>query len=103
LSQITHFIHTLIKEESDTVKIFENIINHKINTITTDELLKYAKQFQVQISREHAKKIAEYLRSEKVNIFNDGARASLIREIAKIAGPETAKEVNRLFIQFTKQ
>lgn len=95
--------HRLIKEERDTVKIFENIINHKINTITTDELLKYAKQFQVNINREQAKKIAEYLRSEKVNIFNDSARATLVREIAKIAGPETAREVNRLFIQFTKQ
>jgi hypothetical protein len=84
------------------VKIFENIINHKINTITTDELLKYAKQFQVKINREHAKKIAEYLRSEQVNIFDDRARGILVREIAKIAGPETAKEVNLLFIQFTK-
>jgi hypothetical protein len=84
------------------VKIFENIINHKVNTITTEELLKYAQQFQVKISRDQANKIASYLRSEKVNIFNDNARASLVREIAKIAGPETAKEVNRLFIQFTK-
>jgi hypothetical protein len=102
LSQSIVFSHRLIKEESDNVKIFENIINHKVNTITTDELLKYAAQFQVNITREQAKKIAEYLRSEKVNIFNDSARATLIREIAKIAGPETAKEVNKLFIQFTK-
>lgn len=84
------------------MNIFENIINHKVNTITTDELLKYAGQFQVAISREHAKKIAEYLRSKKVNIFNDNERSQLVREIAKIAGPETAREVNRLFIQFTK-
>jgi hypothetical protein len=85
------------------VKIFENIINHKINTITADELLKYAQQFQVKITREQATKIASYLRSEKVNIFDDSARAALVREIAKIAGPDTAREVNRLFIQFTKQ
>jgi hypothetical protein len=85
------------------VKIFENIINHKINTITADELLKYAQQFQVKITREQATKIALYLRSEKVNIFDDSARAALVREIAKIAGPDTAREVNRLFIQFTKQ
>lgn len=84
------------------MKIFENIINHKINTITSEELLKYAEQFQVKINRDQAKKIAAYLRSEKVNIFDDQARATLVREIAKIAGPETAKEVNRLFIQFTK-
>jgi hypothetical protein len=85
-----------------SVKIFENIINHKINTITTDELLKYAQQFNIKVKREQAKKIAEYLRGKQFNIFNPTERVTLIREIAKIAGPETAKEVNKLFTQFTK-
>ncbi|MDZ5470967.1 DUF2624 domain-containing protein (plasmid) [Bacillus sp. 31A1R] len=84
------------------MKIFENIINHKINTITAEELLKYAKQFQVSISRDHAKQIANYLRGKQVNIFNDSDRAKIIKEIAKIAGPNTAKEVNKIFTQFTK-
>lgn len=85
------------------MKIFENIINHKVSTITGEELMKYASQFQISITRPQAKKIAEYLRGKKVNIFEDKERVALIKEIAKIAGPETAKEVNKLFIQFTKQ
>jgi hypothetical protein len=85
-----------------SVKIFESVINHKINTITTDELLKYAQQFNIKVKREQAKKIAEYLRGKQVNIFNPTERVTLIKEIAKIAGPETAKEVNKLFTQFTK-
>ncbi len=84
------------------MKIFENIINHKVSTITADELLKYGEQFQISISKEQAKKIAGYLQGKQVNIFDDNERAKLIKAIAKIAGPETAKEVNRLFIQFTK-
>ncbi|MFO1443443.1 DUF2624 domain-containing protein [Bacillus sp. Bva_UNVM-123] len=84
------------------MKIFENIINHKINTITADELLKYGGQFQISISKQEAQKIAEYLRGKSINIFNSSERTKIIREIAKIAGPETAKEINRLFIQFTK-
>ena len=84
------------------VKIFENIINHKINTITTNELLKYAQQFNITVKREHAKKVAEYLRGRQVNIFDPTERITLIKEIAKIAGPETAKEVNKMFNQFTK-
>jgi hypothetical protein len=85
------------------MKIFENIINHKINTITADELFKYAKQFDIEVNRQQARKIAEYLRGKNVNIFDDAERAKLVKEIAKAAGPETAREVNKLFMQFTKQ
>lgn len=82
--------------------IFENIINHKISNITADELLKYANQFQISITKPQAQKIAEYLRGKKVNIFNNSERTALIKEIARITNPETAREVNKLFIQFTK-
>ena len=84
------------------MKIFENIINHKISTITGDELLKYGKQFQITITSQQANKIAAYLRGKQVNIFNDEERARVVKEIAKVAGPETARAVNKLFIQFTK-
>ena len=84
------------------MKIFESIINHKINTISTEELLKYAKQFKIDINRTQAKRISEYLRGKNYNIFDDSQRAGLIKEIAKAAGPETAREVNKLFLQLTK-
>jgi ribosomal protein L12E/L44/L45/RPP1/RPP2 len=86
-----------------TVKIFENIINHKVNTITAEELVKYASQFNIQVNRQQAKKVAEYLRGKNINIFDDVQRAKLVKEIARAAGPETAREVNKLLMQFTKQ
>ncbi|MFL6559477.1 MAG: DUF2624 family protein, partial [Bacillus sp. (in: firmicutes)] len=46
--------------------IFQSIINHKINTITAEELLKYANQFNISVSRQQAVKIAEYLRGKNV-------------------------------------
>ncbi|EKN63600.1 hypothetical protein BABA_24730 [Neobacillus bataviensis LMG 21833] len=85
------------------MKIFENIINHKINTITADELLKYAEQFNITVNRQQARKIAEYLKGKNVNIFDDKERAKLVKQIAKSAGPETAREVNKLFMQLTKK
>lgn len=84
------------------MSIFENIINHKISSITASELLKYANQFQISISNQHAIQIANFLNGKNVNIFNSSERAKLIKEIAKIAGADTAKEVNHLFLQFTK-
>lgn len=83
--------------------IFQSIINHKINTITADELVKYANQFNISVTRQQAVKIAEYLRGKNVNIFDDSQRAQLVKEIAKAAGPATAREVNKLFIQLTKK
>lgn len=83
------------------MKIFENIINHKINTMTTDELLKYAQQYNINVKRNQAQKIAEYLQGKQVNIFDSAQRANLIKEIAKVSSTETAKEVNKLFIQLT--
>ncbi|MEH7178772.1 DUF2624 domain-containing protein [Neobacillus vireti] len=84
------------------MKIFESVINHKMNTITGDELFKYAEQFNIKVNRQQAYKVAQYLRGKNVNIFDDRERAALIKEIAKIAGPETAREVNKLFVKFTK-
>ncbi len=84
------------------VKIFESIINHKINTITAEELIKYANQFKIAVNQQQARKIAEYLRGKNVNIFDDKQRAQLVKQIAKAAGPETAREVNKLFMELTK-
>jgi hypothetical protein len=84
------------------MSIFQNIINHKLNTMTADELLQYANQYQISLSRNEATRIANYIKGKKVNIFNDGERSQLIRELAKITNIHTAKEVNRLLSSFTK-
>lgn len=84
------------------MKIFANIINHKINTITTEELLRYANIFKISITESQAAQIAKYLRGRQVNIFDDKERAILIKEIARTAGVETAREVNRLLLELMK-
>ncbi|MBT2656683.1 DUF2624 domain-containing protein [Bacillus sp. ISL-18] len=85
------------------MKIFESIINHKINTITAEELIKYANQFNITISNQQANKISEYLRGKNINIFDTTQRSQLVKQIAKAAGPETAREVNKLLVEFTKK
>lgn len=84
-----------------TLRIFENIINHKINTITGSELLKYAQQFQLSISRAQADKVASILRGRNVNIFVQSERTKVLKEMEKIVGVTTTKEVERLLIKFT--
>lgn len=84
------------------MRIFANIINHKINTITTEELLRYANIFKISITESQAVQISKYLRGRQVNIFDDRERAALIKEIARTTGVETAKEVNRLLVELMK-
>lgn len=84
------------------MRIFENIINHKINTITGSELLKYARQFQLSISKEQAEKAASILRGRNINIFDKRERSKILKEMEKIVGAQTTKEVERLLVKFTK-
>ncbi|MEK3991213.1 MULTISPECIES: DUF2624 domain-containing protein [Robertmurraya] len=84
------------------MSIFQSIVNQKINTITTEELLKYAKQFGVAISVNEAKQISSYLRGRQVDIFNKSERAKLLKEIERLTSPATAKAVSQLVTQFTK-
>ncbi|WP_428909148.1 DUF2624 domain-containing protein [Niallia sp. Krafla_26] len=84
------------------MSIFQKVINHKINHLTTDELLKYANQFQISISRKEASQVTGFLKGKKVDIFNDSERARLIKALERITNPQTAKEVDRLLSSFTK-
>lgn len=84
------------------MKLIETVINQKVNNITGEELMKYGKQFNISISSDQAENIAQYLRGRNVNIFNNEDRSKVIKEIAKIAGPKTAKKVNELFLLFMK-
>lgn len=77
------------------------MVNYKINSITTEDLLKYASQVNIQIAKPQAEKIANYLHGKNLDIFDDRTRSQVIKEVAKVAGPETARELNKLFIQFT--
>jgi Protein of unknown function (DUF2624). len=84
------------------MKFLENIINMKINGITGKELRKYGRIFNIPISEKEAEQIAAYLRGKNIDIFNERQRSGVIREIARIAGPETARQVNRLIIEWTR-
>lgn len=86
----------------DFMKFLENIINMKINGISGKELIKYGKQFNIDVTQEQADQVAQFLRGKNINIFSDEDRIKVIKEIAKICGPETAKKVNQLFIMLTK-
>ncbi|AST92594.1 DUF2624 domain-containing protein [Sutcliffiella cohnii] len=86
------------------MNIYQQIINKKLNTLSPEELVQYAQQYNIEISMEQAKKIIKLVKEKngKVNVFNTSERLQLMKELSKITGHETAKKVNQLFMEFIK-
>ncbi len=82
--------------------LFQKIINQKLNSISVEELLQYAKQFNVAIDQTQAAKVVSIINGQNINIFNHLERKQLLNQIAAITSPETANEVNAIFQKFIK-
>jgi Protein of unknown function (DUF2624) len=84
------------------MKLLQNVINHKINHITNDELFKYAKQYNISLTSQQATSIVQSVKGKNINIFDDTKRSRLVKDLAKIIGPKKAKEINQLFLQLIR-
>ncbi|MFI8575264.1 MULTISPECIES: DUF2624 domain-containing protein [Rossellomorea] len=84
------------------MKLLQNVINHKINNITNDELLKYANQYNISLTSQQATSIVASVKGKNINIFDDKKRSKLVKDLARIIGPAKAKEINQLFLQLIR-
>ncbi|MCH1624954.1 DUF2624 domain-containing protein [Fredinandcohnia quinoae] len=85
------------------MNIYQQIINQKLKTITPEELLTYANQYNIQVTKEQARKVIILMKNQKsINIFSQEERKQLLREIARVTSPDVARQLNSLFIKFTK-
>ncbi|MFD6441689.1 DUF2624 family protein [Peribacillus sp. NPDC060186] len=83
------------------MKLFEIMVNHKINNIRPDELLNLAKQHQVSLTQKQAQDISALLAGKNINIFNIRQRQNVLGQIANVAGASTAREIEALFNNLT--
>ncbi|MGM0853159.1 MAG: DUF2624 domain-containing protein [Bacillota bacterium] len=84
------------------MKLLQNVINHKINNITNEELLKYADQYNISLTSQQATSIVASVKGKNINIFDDSKRSKLVKNLARIIGPAKAKEINQLFLQLIR-
>ncbi|MGM0828377.1 MAG: DUF2624 domain-containing protein [Bacillota bacterium] len=84
------------------MKLLQNVINHKINNITNEELLKYANQYNISLTSQQATSIVASVKGKNINIFDDSKRSKLVKELARLIGPAKAKEINQLFLQLIR-
>lgn len=83
------------------MKFMKGIINKKINNITLEELLKYSAEYQVPITPEQGVKIIQILKGYKIDIYNDTQRVEILKKVAQVTNPATAKKLNELFQNLT--
>ncbi len=98
--QLSSPLFIRIRGEARSLILFEKIIQQKINSLKPEELVSYAKQYDISISINEAKQLLQLVQGKKINVFHEEERIALLKQIAKITSPETAKKANQLFLQF---
>ena len=81
------------------MKLFETMVNHKINRIQPYELLSIAAQYNVQLSTKQAEDITAILAGKNINIFDSGQRQTVLEQISAVAGKKTAVQIEHVFNQ----
>lgn len=83
------------------MKLFEMMINHKVNTITPDDLLSLARQHNVKLTKDQARIICKIVAGKNINVFNKAERQKAIKQIADQTGLAAANEMEAIFQQLT--
>ena len=83
------------------MKLFEMMVNHKINQIRPDELLSLAKQHQISLTPKQAHDITALLAGKNINIFDIRQRQNVLGQITQVAGANTARAIETLFNNLT--
>ncbi|MBM7701502.1 DUF2624 domain-containing protein [Metabacillus iocasae] len=81
------------------MNIIQKVVNHKVNNITVNELLKFSKQYNIALTEQQAKALVSIMREKQIDLYNVKERRELIKKIAQVTDTETAKKVNELFQQ----
>ncbi|MFD9627834.1 DUF2624 family protein [Peribacillus muralis] len=83
------------------MKLFEMMVNHKINNIRPHELLSLASQHKVALTQKQAQDITALLAGKNINIFDIRQRQTVLGQITNVAGASTAREIESLFNNLT--
>ena len=83
------------------MKLFEMMVNHKMNQIRPDDLLSLARQHQVTLTQKQAEDISALLFGKNINIFDIRQRQNVLGQIATVAGTGTARDIENLFNKLT--
>ncbi|WP_347549565.1 DUF2624 family protein [Pseudalkalibacillus hwajinpoensis] len=76
------------------------LVNFKLNRITTEELLQLSTQYGITLTEKDAKKIIQILKQENIDISNQEQRKRILMKISREVSPSVASKVNKLILSF---
>lgn len=78
----------------------QQFINHKINTITPNELVRLAYSQGIHISKQEASQVIAIVRSEKIDITNTKQIKRLLAKIKREVNPRAMKQTEKLLATY---
>lgn len=81
----------------------QQIVNHKINHITPQELVELAASQRIRISLSEARRVITILRTEKINITDEKQIKRILAKIQREVHPHVMKQVEQLLSTYYKK
>ncbi|TXL67990.1 DUF2624 domain-containing protein [Cerasibacillus terrae] len=76
--------------------LLKELIIRRLQLLSADEVLYYSKQYGFSISKEEAKDIVSYLKSNPVQPFHKKGKEKMLTDLANITSIETAIKARNL-------
>ena len=89
-------------KEDNSMNLIKQLVNKKLNHISTKELLKYSKEYDVPITTAQADQIVGLMKGKNINMYDNDERLALLKQIAEVTSPATAQQVSSLFQQLLR-
>ncbi|MCY7993400.1 DUF2624 domain-containing protein [Bacillus haynesii] len=80
--------------------LFQKIVLQRLNQVTADEVLKYAKQYGIQVTKTQAFEVEKLVKGKNINIFNEEERNKLLKQVEAVTSKEAVQLLNQLFAQY---
>ncbi|MCY9218401.1 DUF2624 domain-containing protein [Bacillus haynesii] len=80
--------------------LFQKIVLQRLNQVTADEVLKYAKQYGIHVTKTQALEVEKLVKGKNINIFNEEERNKLLKQVEAVTSKEAVQLLNQLFAQY---
>ncbi|WP_413380156.1 DUF2624 family protein [Alkalihalobacillus sp. 1P02AB] len=82
--------------------IMQQLINHKVNSLSSTELLQLSQQYQIPLNEQQANQVIQIIRSEKINVANTEQIHRILNRLQTEIDPYVANVVQQLMQQFNQ-
>lgn len=83
--------------------MIKQLMLKKLKSLTAEEIITYANEYQLSISYQQADDIANHLKKHNYDPTNAADRTNMIKKLAQITDVKTAQACQKLFRSLVKE